>query len=196
MKSYLSIIFLILPILASGQDLEFVKQSLPPCQQELVSLYEVAQLDSVSKDEMNEAYESALEYYKADVEENCGLYTDIESNFIKDIIIKSSNDSYITYFFDYLKATKGSAGEGRSYNFEELFLKYPLRIIKLSEEESSDFRSTLVHHIAWGYLNNTYPDSKTDPIEKFWARHSKLKNPDLKNSQFVEDIIQQIKTYR
>ena len=193
---YYFFIFLLLPYYVLGQDLEFVKQARPPCQHELVSLYELAQLDSVSTEQMKKAYEHALEYYQADIEKHCGLYTDIESNFIKEIIIKSKNEEYVSYFFEYLKATKGSAGEGRSYNLEELFQQYPNRVVKLAKEESGEFIANLVHHIAWGYLNNTYPESKTNPIEKFWTRHTKLDSPELKNSQFVAEVIEQIKKYR
>tara|TARA_R110000868_G_scaffold408928_1_gene693235 strand:+ start:92 stop:679 length:588 start_codon:yes stop_codon:yes gene_type:complete len=192
MKQALFFAVFLIPSLLFGQDLEFLQKAESPCRESLVSLFELSEKDSLSLDEAKLAFQHAEEYTIDDSEFHCGLFTDIESGFLKNIVINFSSDSLVSYYIEYLRMTQNSAGEARSSDFEEIFRVYPESVIQLAEQQRKEFRDDLIFHLAWGYLNNTYPDSENDPIEKFWGRHSKLKDDKLNESPFIKDVITEI----
>jgi|TARA_R110001599_G_scaffold24835_5_gene89441 hypothetical protein len=192
MKQGLFIVVLMIPTFLFAQDLEFLQQSQPPCRGSLISLFELSEKDSLSVEEAELAFQYAEKYFTDDVKYQCGLFTNIESGFLKKIILSSSSDSLVLNYIEYLKLTQNSAGEARSNNFEEIFIVYPETVIRIVGQQEEEFRDELIFHLAWGYLNNTYPESNDEPIQKFWIRHSKLESSNLRESQFVKDVIKEI----
>ncbi len=192
MKLGLYLAVLMIPMLVFSQDLEFLEQARSPCKENLLRLFELSEKDSLSFEEANSAFQYAEKYYSDDINYNCGLFSNIESRYLKKIDLSFSTDSLVLNFIEYLKLTQKSADEARSYDFEEIFIVYPNEVIRIAEQQEKEFQNDLVFHIAWGFLNNTYPESNEEPIKKFWIRHSKLENSTLKESRFVNDVIKEI----
>lgn len=192
MKLGLFLAVLLIPIPLFAQDLEFLEQAQSPCEENLITLFELSEKDSLSLEDAESAFQYAEKYYSDDVNYHCGLFGNIESGFLKKIVLSFSSDSLVSNFIEYLRLTQKSAGEARSTDFEEIFRVHPETVIRIADQQEKEFRDDLIFHIAWGYLNNTYPESNEDPIKKFWIRHSKLENSTLRKSLFVRDVIKKI----
>jgi hypothetical protein len=192
----LILLILTVPDVTTGQDLGFIENVVAPrCQESIIKLRKVSQADSLSEDEMRAAYRHAVAYYELDVEGGCNSPGRFESEYISEAILKSNNPDYVAFFVDYLKATSGSADESRSSGLEKIFARFPRVVIRLAKKETEDVRHSLAHHIAWGYLNNTYPAHKKDPVGMFWTRYSSLDEKEMKDAPFIRKVIEQIRTY-
>jgi len=191
----LILLALTVPDVTMGQDLGFPENMVAPrCQESIIELRKVSQGDSLTEEEMRTAYRHAVVYYELDVEEGCNSPGRFESGYLSEAILKSNNPDYVAFFVDYLKVTSGSADESRSSEFEKMFARFPRAVIRLAKKEAEDVRHSLAHHIAWGYLNNTYPSYEEDPIGMFWSRHPSV-HKTMEDSPFIRMVVEQIRNY-
>jgi hypothetical protein len=187
------LLILVVPNTVSGQDRATIKKLVAShCQDSIFEIREMANADSLSRDEAEKAYQNAVDYYRRDTDKGCGSPGRFESQYLRDVILNAENPDYVQFFVKYLKITSSSSAENLSTDFEKIFVRFPEEVIEISESKNEQQMETLAFHVYWGYLNNTYPESRTEPVNKFWVRYEELGQANLKDSPFLQKVIERI----